>query len=189
MGGRLSVAGLSASPVWVGEAGDGEGGRAEAGPQMPSRAGGGGGARIPRCCEVGRAQRDWPGFDPASFLAPFSFSLWKTSPIKGEKKLALGSVCTVTLESQSVHLSIKVSKTKGALPLLLQTSLLLLIPALLLLSFLTVGSLLGGDGRDGGRRWGERQVGLGIVVVIGVGVRGGWRRRRRGQVRAGWRLS
>lgn len=41
-----------------------------------------------------------------------------------------------------------------SLPLLLQTSFLLLVPALLLLTFLAVGSLLGryrGDG--GGRRW------------------------------------
>lgn len=79
------MAGLSASLVWMEEAGDEEGGRAEVGPQMPSRAGGVGEASILRCCEVGRAQQDWPGFDPASFLALFSFSLWKTSPMKWEK--------------------------------------------------------------------------------------------------------
>lgn len=76
------MAGLSASLVWMGEGGDEGGGRAEVG---PSRAGGVREASILRCCEVGRAQQDWPGFDPASFLALFSFSLWKTSPIKQEK--------------------------------------------------------------------------------------------------------
>lgn len=74
---RLSAAGLPASLAWMGEAGGEGGGRAEVGPQMPERAGGVGEALILRCCEVGRAQRDWPGFVPASSLALFFSSLWK----------------------------------------------------------------------------------------------------------------
>lgn len=74
-------------------------------------------------------------------------------------------------------------------PFLLQSSLLLLIPALLLLSLLAVSGLLSSCWIDGGGGRRQRQLGLGLVRVVLVRVgRRRWRRGRR-QVRTGWRLD
>lgn len=85
---------MPASLVWMEEAGAEVGGKAGVGPQKPERAVGVGEALILRCCEVGQAQQDWPGFDPASFLALFSSSLWKISPIiKHVNKILFYNYC------------------------------------------------------------------------------------------------
>lgn len=83
---RLNEAGSPASLVWMEEAGAEVAGRAEVVALMPERAGGAEEASIPRCCEVGQVQQDWPGFALASSPALFSFSLWEISPIITLKK-------------------------------------------------------------------------------------------------------